>query len=125
MYIKQKPVHKNPHKIKTSTQTPVHETLLPDSKLRFIHNTKKLQHQFLAKDRQRLLARGNAVYRLNCFMWIFFASHKPEEILQNAEKNTNQAPTLKFTAISSSTFLTKLIFIIYKYSSPAQTNTNF
>ena len=47
------------------------------------------------------------------------------KILQNAWKNTNQSPTTKSATISNPTLPIKLIFIIHKYSPPAQTNTNF
>ena len=51
------------------------KTHLPDSKLRFIHNTNKLKQQFLVKDRQRQLTRSKIVYldqRLDCSSGPFY-----------------------------------------------------
>ena len=56
------------------------KTHLPDSKLRFIHNTNKLKQQFLVKDPQRQLTRTNVVRILTHLLeWIFFYRTNPEK----------------------------------------------
>ena len=60
---------------------------LPDSKLRFIHNTNKLKQQILVKDRQRQLARSNIVYRLNCSCGSFYIGQTRRNLAKRLEEH--------------------------------------
>ena len=62
------------------------KTHLPDSKLRFIHNTNKLKQQFLIKDRQRQLTRSNIVYRLNCSCGSFYIGQTRRNLVKRLEE---------------------------------------
>ena len=63
------------------------KTHLPDSKLRFIHNTNKLKQQFLVKDRQRQLTRNNTVYRLNCSCGSFYIGQTRRNLVKRLEEH--------------------------------------
>ena len=63
------------------------KTHLPDSKLRFIHNTNKLKQQFLIKDRQRQLTRSNIVYRLNCSCGSFYIGQTRRNLVKRLEEH--------------------------------------
>ena len=63
------------------------KTHLPDSKLRFIHNTNKLKQQFLVKDRQRRLIRSNIVYRLDCSCGSFYVGQTRRNFVKRLEEH--------------------------------------
>ena len=63
------------------------KTHLPDSKLRFIHNTNKLKQQFLVKDRRRLIQRSNIVYRLNCSCGSFYIGQTRRNFVKRLEEH--------------------------------------
>jgi len=60
---------------------------LPNTKLRYIHNTCKLQHQFNVKDKQHLLMRNNVVYRLNCSCGSFYFSQTRRNLFKRLEEH--------------------------------------
>ena len=60
---------------------------LPDSKLRFIHNTNKLKQQFLVKDRQRQLIKSNIVYRLNSPCGSFYIGQTRRNLVKRLEEH--------------------------------------
>ena len=63
------------------------KTHLPESKLRFIHNTNKLKQQFLVKDPQRQLARNNLVYRVNCSCGSFYIGQSRRNLVKRLEEH--------------------------------------
>ena len=89
------------HRKRTS---PVHKTHLPDSKLRFIHNTNKLKHQFLVKNPQRLLTRCNAVYRLNCSCGSFYIGQTRRNLVQRLEEHQSSPNSEVYYHLQSNLF---------------------
>ena len=69
------------------------KTHLPNSKLRFIHNTNKLKQQFLVKDRQRQLT-SNIVYRLNCSCGSFYIGQTRRKLVKRLEEHPS-SPNFK------------------------------
>ena len=67
--------------------TSIQKTHLPDSKLRFIHNTNKLKQQFLVEDRQRQLTRSNIVYRVNCSCGTFYIGQNRRNLVKRLEEH--------------------------------------
>ena len=63
------------------------KTHLPDSKLRFIHNTNKLKQQFSVKHRQRQPTRSNIVYRLNCSRGSFYVGQTQKNVVKRLEEH--------------------------------------
>ena len=72
------------HNIKKELQLTIKKQL-PDSKLRFIHATTKLEHYFHTKDPQSHLRRSNVIYRLNCSCGSFYIGQTRTNLIKRLQ----------------------------------------